>query len=724
MSVPNDTPDDVLPEEDEFDDAQAAAPASDVDLAVGEYDPDAEEGEHAPAATSEAALQAFTIGEKLQDVLKARMAIYLQLDQLDAEREAPLADPDLPDTAKSELQRQRRELLRLPPGDAARAQLERLVKTLTSISEKVKEGDADPIHPRIAEAYRFAFRQWKLCIQRDALQSAVVQAGLDAMPDEPLLALFRTHDIPADAIFGWAAYATAVEATLAEKNARRKVLQMNLTGLDQKNKGLLNRLRRGSADEEEERDRLAGSLEDLGKYIDYLNRERRAVEPGMVKAFWHCYEAAAPLLLRDDLDPDARRRLRLFFRFGAISTAPWLLPAETAESLEGFVDDVVEEVDAGMDAGRVLYADEYIACVAREEITPAIDEDLELNARHTPRWHADRLLRRRIGTRFKETALHQTAARLETQVQQAREEQAKKEAERDNLSRGVKDYKAKLSAVGQEIQHCKVEAGRFQRAIQRIHDTYIPKHVETREEAEAKADTVEYTFSADELARREARAIHRIARLTAKLQDPFPPFSLRDHFKPGANAVNDRATILDAIADVERRDPVIFQEQLTPVKKVAHRIYMRYCPVFLLAPACGFLGYAWNPRAGNEIGRLVLPLYMPRPGLLERILPNVLADFRWDTSKASAGVDLLTSDTLVAAYANVRWEYRRKQRETREKSAIYSEENDRQNFRRHYALHLQSALDGGKKLFFKCPEAYEALLRYLLLPEGVDKHKK
>ena len=98
-----------------------------------------------------------------------------------------------------------------------------------------------------------------------------------------------------------------------------------------------------------------------------------------------------------------------------------------------------------------------------------------------------------------------------------------------------------------------------------------------------------------------------------------------------------------------------------------------------------------------------------------------MADFRFDTSKEDAGVDLLTSETLVAAYATVRWDYRKRSKEIREKAAIYNEENDRKNWRRHYALHISSALDGGKKLFFKCPEVYEAVCKHMGLPAGVDK---
>jgi len=35
-----------------------------------------------------------------------------------------------------------------------------------------------------------------------------------------------------------------------------------------------------------------------------------------------------------------------------------------------------------------------------------------------------------------------------------------------------------------------------------------------------------------------------------------------------------------------------------------------------------------------------------------------------------------------------------------------------------------SAFEGGKKLFFKCPEVYDALVKYHGLPDGVQKLKR
>ena len=110
--------------------------------------------------------------------------------------------------------------------------------------------------------------------------------------------------------------------------------------------------------------------------------------------------------------------------------------------------------------------------------------------------------------------------------------------------------------------------------------------------------------------------------------------------------------------------------------------------------------------------------------MLEAMLWVVFADFRYTTSKAAAGVDFLMSDTLAAAYATVRWNYRKRSKEIRDKASINNQETDRKNWRRHYILYMRSAFDGGKYLFHKCPELYDSLMKYMDLPEGVERLRK
>jgi hypothetical protein len=52
------------------------------------------------------------------------------------------------------------------------------------------------------------------------------------------------------------------------------------------------------------------------------------------------------------------------------------------------------------------------------------------------------------------------------------------------------------------------------------------------------------------------------------------------------------------------------------------------------------------------------------------------------------------------------------------------EESDRLNWRRHYALYLESAEDAGKKLFYKNLEVYEMVAKYVGLMPGKERLKR
>ena len=163
---------------------------------------------------------------------------------------------------------------------------------------------------------------------------------------------------------------------------------------------------------------------------------------------------------------------------------------------------------------------------------------------------------------------------------------------------------------------------------------------------------------------------------------------------------------------------------MVSAKRKTQRIYTRHCPVFLILPSRGHTGFCWNPRAGVETGRIVLPGYTHSGRMLQSLLWVVLGDFRLVTSKAAAGIDFMTSDTLAAAYATVRWNYRKRSKEICDKASINNQETDRKNWRRHYNLYMRSAYDAGKNLFHKCPELYDSMLKYVELPDGVERLRK
>ena len=372
----------------------------------------------------------------------------------------------------------------------------------------------------------------------------------------------------------------------------------------------------------------------------------------------------------------------------------------------------------------MLYADEYLDFVSRGMITGAIDQDLELNERGSDAWKRDKYWRRRIFSQTRQHTLARTLEALEARHAACLDLVEKLDTKLNELSRDDPKYKQKRHTWTERVQESKVEAARLIRHIESLRDKLLPEEQRAGGEAQAKLDALGGAYTPVELARKEATEVHRVSRLCAKLKDPFLPFVLRDKFQPQGPALNDRDTVTAELVEAERLDPGIFREVLFHAKKKDARVLTRDAPYVLITPSMGIMGFSWNPRYGSEVGRLVLPGINARPGDLRNMLYNVLSDFRWDTSKASAGTDVMKSDTLVAAFMTVRWDYRKRSKEVREKAGLFNEENDRENWRRHYALYMSSADDAGKKLFFKCNEVYEAVCKYMDLPEGVERLSK
>ncbi len=723
-------PDSQNDESLQYDEDEYTEPAGrpDSDVVIGEFvEADTAESELLQFG-GDSACEPLPVPGPLLEVIHERLGMFARLEELDARRKKYLKDKNIPEQAEREFRRQMREAQELPSAEAAAAHMKKLQDKLADLDERVKAGEAEPYPPILVEATEMAMQQWMVVMEREQLCPAVVEAALPLARKEPLYVLLRAGKIRmADELFGWAIYALALMSLSAEHVQENAQLKKRLAQLEQKPQGLIGRFRGLSDEDRQERERLLERNHQCNQTVMRITRELAAVEKRMVDCFWRVYARTAHLLVKNIGQVGAGEALvlRAFIRFGMLGINPWFLPGDTVRALLESCKDVVDDWDYDMAANHVLYADEYIALVAKGKITPSIDENLELNKRNSPEWKADKAWRRLVHTRISEAALRQTAEQLEGRIREIREEQVLKEKLRSKLIRTAPDYKQRNHELSQAIQHCRVESARLQRSVDRIHQQYLPGLDEVRSDAEAKLEETGCRPGMEYLVSREAAGIHRLARLCANLQDRFPPLSLRERYRPGSGVINDRESMNRELADLERRDPTIFKDALIQVKKKSHRIYLRFCPVVILTPSCGFISYAWNPRHGPEIGRLAVPGYLPRQGIRERMLRNMFADFRWDTSKASAGVDLLTSETLVAEYSKARWEYRRRGKEVREKAGIYNEENDRKNWRRHYALYLSSSLDGGKLLFFKCYEVYEkVILKFLDLPEGVERLRR
>jgi hypothetical protein len=381
-------------------------------------------------------------------------------------------------------------------------------------------------------------------------------------------------------------------------------------------------------------------------------------------------------------------------------------------------DDWSEEIDAT----HLLYADEYIWHAVKGRITPSLDEDLELNDKGSDLWKLDKLWRRSISYSATEKALLQTIASLQQRVDELEAVNRKLDEETKANQQGS-EFRGRQKVLREEMQVNKVEIARLQRAIEIIKDQKLPEIHQRQGEVKDKLGKSDEQMTAEKIVDREVAGIRRMCRLAAKLKEPFLPFVTREFYRNGGGAVNDKSVMTRALAEIEQLDPDVFREIIVPGKKRENRVYSRFSPYIILMPCRGMMGMSWNPRGGTEVGRISVPLMNMRPGSLTKLLYDVMADFRYDTSKESAGVDLMKSDTLVAGYATVRWNYRKRSKEVREKALIFNEIKDRPNWRRHYHLYMQSANDGGKKLFFKCRDVYEVVVKYMGLPEGVERCK-
>jgi len=426
-------------------------------------------------------------------------------------------------------------------------------------------------------------------------------------------------------------------------------------------------------------------------------------------------------LCTQDLSKQQQIYLRGLLRYGLILYKPYLLSPEIINYMTEQCECAVMGWDYNVDVTHVMYADEYIDLAGKGLVTPSFDEDMELNERGTDPWVLDKRWRKVIYGKIAESALKQTREMIISRIAQWREVIKQLESEVSKLDRKDLHYRDKRNEIQEQIQANKVEIARYERGLELVDQKHLPNELELALEAEKKLYHMDIRMTPEAIARREARGIRRYTKLCNKLKEPFIPFVMRERFKLGTGAVNDRDILLKEIGEIEARDPNLFREILIHAKNQQNRIYVRYSPYIVITPSIGMMSLSWNPRSNSEVGRIAIPAINMRPGSLTKMMYQLMADFRYDTSKAAAGKDFVTSDTLVAAYATARWNYRKRDKDVREKAAIYNEEKDRKNWRRHYELYITSALEGGKKLFFKCPEVYEAVLKYMGLPDGVPR---
>ncbi len=631
------------------------------------------------------------VSPALQDRLNRRLVLLMGLPALDAQRRALHREPGLPDEAVRELARQVREKKRPPDGEAIAQTLAKLSEQIERV-EKRKNADLQE-RDQMLRALRIGHRQATVIARHAELTSFILSESLELVADEPLLGAFRKHGVEADDLFAWTVYGKALD------------------GFDH---ALQKRI-------EQSDDVQRGKLLALHEAVAW---ERRLFETIRTEAFWRCYEHAAALLVSSQLEEMVKPYVRCFLRHAHVIHAPWMIDEDVSHRCLEDCDQPVVEYDGVTRRLPVFFADEYIDLAAWGYITPSPDEDLELNGRNTETWKIDRLRRRWIHGQHTLATLQQRRSEILSQIAQLEENNQTTEQEARQIDRHDPQYHQVRQRARDHVQSNKVTIARLRRALVIIDKNKVPAVEENIREAREKLDAMRFQARPELLARNEARAIRRMCRLCAHLHEPFLPAQAAEAAWKDFGYLNDRDIVTEVAGDIERRDPGIFQWILAHSKKMENRVHVRQAPYLLIVPGSGQMALSINPRTGTEVGRLVAPQWNQRRDALPAMMCQAMADFRFDTSRNSGGVDWMHSDTLASSYATERWNYRKRSKDRRDKAGIDIHQTDRVNFRRHYQAYLDSADEGGRKLFYKCPEIYEAFLKFMMLPVGVLRCKK
>ncbi len=701
---------------------------------VGEYDQDSTEDIELVSPSSYSnCISEFPLSKELKELAEKRIKTLIQLDRLEAKRIEFKESGELDANITVELNKQSNEYRMLPEKEALKNRFEifqQKIKDAKEAQKKAKEAAVIEgkqnaeivISPKMQTVWQFASEQYKKLFERSEQSSEIFAATEKYLKSEPLYNMLIASGYTAEKLFSLSVYCLALESWAQTLKQLKKSEQQSIKKTSTQKTGIFKRM---SKDMQES---IAKS-EDISNYctstISIITKEIKGLEKTMVEEFWKCYEFCSCLLVGKKLDKKREPIIRVFIRYGLLGHAPWFISPMISKTLiKNCIEDVKRELPPSQKTDKILYADEYLEHTVANTITGSIDEDLELTGRNTPEWQADKAARRISYSKNRAFVLKEIRSELIDKIRALRALQQEEEIRASKMIKTAQNYKKQRSVLAQSIQKCKVESARYERIIHKIDNVEIPGLKDKAQNAKEKLDSSGVKRGVFTIARKEAAAIHRVCRLCARLKDPFIPFILRDSYSVRPEILNSRAEMKKILDHIEYADKHIFHEVLVASKKESSRIDIRVAPVVLITPSCGFMGYSWNPRGGVEAGKMVVPGYCPRANIKERMVYNMISDFRWDTSKAEAGIDLLTSDTLVAAYSACRWNYRKKKKENREKALIFNEQNDRANWRRHYELFFMSANDSGRKLYYKNYEVYEMVMKYIGLPEGMERLRR
>ncbi|MCC8179357.1 MAG: FHA domain-containing protein [Planctomycetes bacterium] len=482
---------------EEAEEAEAASAAK-LDKAaaeagiVGEFTPDVEETPQgqpaAPVQAQEDDAGTVPISEEFRRVIETRLNLYSFLADLAEERKQFIAKrPKMSDSVKAELARQDREMTKMPTAEKAAGMIEKRQAKRQDTFERIKKaretGEPGPPKPTrsMIEAEDIATNQWTLIIQseREALP-AVVEEGYKLYQGEPLAEELTRAGIEHKFMLGGGAYYLALEKMVEEAKAERQRVKAEAgkmsDAVGKQSKGFFNRSQPDPNIQAEVESKMQQAAE-IDNYLAsravWLEQERSELEKKLIQDFWRVYEEVAlKYIPQDESTPMA---VRAFLRHGAIGFQPWWMNEQIRNHVvRDCTEDVVLELKISKEINNIVYADEYLSAVAKLNITPALDENLEINERNSPNWKADKALRRLINSVSQKTLLEELIGDLENRVEAANKETEKLDVKIGKLMHGSKNYKQVKNELQQKRQSFKVEAAKLGKVAEKIKDTTIP----------------------------------------------------------------------------------------------------------------------------------------------------------------------------------------------------------------------------------------------------------
>lgn len=579
--------------------------------------------------------------------------------------------------------------------------------------------DEMPISPKLRRAVEDRIREHDSRTEmtdeeRTAGLAKLCSLAYAVMADEPLAVELTFGGVEHELLLGGAAYYLTLETLRDETAQRRSDAELRLSTVRngcQSDAGasaifrlvgkVTRRLAKPKASDEMT-SKLECMLDDMTERSVWLAREMAFLERTLIREFWRVYADVAVRFVLRDCGMSAA--VRAFLRYGAVGFNSWWMKEEVRRHIVASCETSLRLGAApAADRTPILYADEYLAAVARQECAPSEDEAVKRLERNSPGWKADRALRKKTAAAAYLGLLEEKAADYLRRLDSGPDRRYTEET-----PSGTADQRERRNAIAA--------------ALKCLASDHIPLLREKLEEMNRRFRARELPApSAVDLVRRECAALAEQSQRLAGPRNRFLPIVIREHFLLGADVVNDRESTAALVREYERLDPAIFVERLRPPGGKTNLVDIRLCPITVIVPAAGLAARVGLARDGMERGHLLVPACFSRQDIRRRQFAHMLADYRWEAARAFVGNrDLMSSETLAGAFMSLRWDWRGFAKDKRERGLVFSELSDRANWRRVYELYLSDAPQGARRLYTRNPDCYSRIIgKYIELPAGV-----